>query len=64
MGQIRESFKMKIPFVLADRYFPEIKSSQVVMDNFRATWDVVTRMAGAGSQECHTFFYGVHKRSC
>lgn len=40
--------EQKIPFVLIDRYFPEIPSSFVAIDNYKAAYDAVTHLAKAG----------------
>jgi LacI family transcriptional regulator len=47
-GQIRNLLRKKIPLVLIDRYFPEINASHIVLDNYQATFDATTLLAGKG----------------
>jgi LacI family transcriptional regulator len=46
--QIRNLQKKKMPLVLVDRYFPEINSSHIVLDNFQATFDATTYLTEKG----------------
>jgi LacI family transcriptional regulator len=57
MGQIRELTKMKIPYVLVDRFFPEINANHVVLDNYRATYDAVSHMIKEGYCNISLFAY-------
>lgn len=38
-SQISSLEKSKTPYVLVDRYFPEIDSNYIVVDNFQAAWE-------------------------
>jgi LacI family transcriptional regulator len=40
----------KIPFVLIDRYFPDIDANYVVIDNYKAAYDAVTHLVKTGHQ--------------
>jgi LacI family transcriptional regulator len=57
IGQIRSLMETKIPFVLMDRYFPEINTSQVVLDNYRATYDATEHLITAGYRHITMFAY-------
>jgi LacI family transcriptional regulator len=46
--QIQNLLKKKISFVLIDRYFPEISTNHVVLDNFQATYDATMQMIDNG----------------
>lgn len=46
--QILELEKSKIPYVLIDRYFPEIDSNTVVTDNFQAAYDATKHLTDQG----------------
>jgi LacI family transcriptional regulator len=46
--QILELEKSKIPYVLIDRYFPEIDSNAVVIDNFQAARDATKHLIDQG----------------
>lgn len=46
--QVRYLKKQHIPFVLIDRYFPEIPGSFVAIDNFRAAYDACTQLIRTG----------------
>jgi LacI family transcriptional regulator len=46
--QVRYLKKQNIPLVLIDRYFPEIPSSYLAIDNFRAAYDACTRLIQTG----------------
>ena len=37
-----------MPFVLIDRYFPELNTSYVVIDNFKASYTAVSHLIGNG----------------
>ena len=46
--QILALKKSKTPFVLIDRYFPEIESSYVVVDNFQASYEATLHLIKNG----------------
>lgn len=49
-SQIRALKKKKIPFVLIDRYFPEISANCVRIDNYRAAYKAVSHLLQAGKR--------------
>jgi len=49
--------EQKVPFVLIDRYFPEISSSFVAIDNFKAAYDAVMHLAAAGRKRIGMLAY-------
>jgi len=59
IGQIRSLVKRKIPFVLLDRYFPEINVSHVVLDNHKATYDATVQLIESGYREITLFAYNL-----
>lgn len=46
--QILELEKSKKPYVLIDRYFPEIDSNAIVIDNFQAAYDATNHLIRQG----------------
>jgi LacI family transcriptional regulator len=48
MEQVRNLFQKKIPLVLVDRFFPEITTNYVVLDNFNATYNATTFLIEKG----------------
>jgi len=46
--QIQNLIRRNIPLVLIDRYFPEINSSHIVLDNFQATYDATLHLINEG----------------
>ncbi len=40
--------KEKVPLVLIDRFFPRIKTNYVIVDNYRASYDVMTHLLKQG----------------
>lgn len=46
--QIRELRQQGIPFVLLDRYFPSIRTSYVILDNYQAAYDAVQHLVDTG----------------
>lgn len=40
--------KEKVPFVLIDRYFPQMKTNYVIVDNYHASYNVVTHLINQG----------------
>lgn len=55
--QIKLLQKKKIPFILIDRYFPEIKSPAIVLDNFKATYDATTYLISTGRKRIGMLSY-------
>jgi len=47
-GQIRNLLRKKIPLVLVDRFFLEINSSHIVLDNYLATFDATSHLIERG----------------
>jgi LacI family transcriptional regulator len=47
-GQILALEKTKTPYVLIDRYFPEIDSSYIVVDNFQASYEATLHLIKKG----------------
>ncbi|SFS85127.1 transcriptional regulator, LacI family [Zhouia amylolytica] len=48
---IKQLNKEKIPYVLVDRYFPEIQSDVVVVNNFQGSYDIINRAIEQGSKK-------------
>lgn len=48
--QIKYLQNQKIPFVLIDRYFPELKTNYVAIDNHQAAYNAVERLITTGHQ--------------
>ena len=46
--QIQALDKSKTPYVLIDRYFPEIDSSYIIVDNFQASYDATLHLISKG----------------
>lgn len=55
--QIKHLKKNNIPFVLIDRYFPNIKSSYVVLDNYKAAYDAVDRLVKTSNRKIGMIAY-------
>jgi LacI family transcriptional regulator len=51
ISQIRNLIRKKIPVVLVDRYFPEISTSHVVLDNYIATFDATSHLINKGYKD-------------
>lgn len=47
----------EIPFVLIDRYFPEIKTNYIALDNYRAAYDATTYLLKLGHRRISLFNY-------
>jgi LacI family transcriptional regulator len=47
-GQIETLFQKKIPLVLIDRFFPEISTNYVVLDNYQATYNATNHLLEKG----------------
>jgi LacI family transcriptional regulator len=50
--------KLGIPFVILDRYFPEIETNCVVLDNFSAAHQAVTHLVETGRKVIGMITYG------
>jgi LacI family transcriptional regulator len=46
-----------IPFVLLDRYFPEIKTNYIILDNFTASFDAVNHLIDTGRKRIGMITY-------
>jgi LacI family transcriptional regulator len=46
--QIMRLKGLKVPFVLIDRYFPQIKTDTVITNNFEAAYQAVEHLVGSG----------------
>ncbi len=46
--QIQSLVRKKVPIVLVDRYFPEINTSYVVLDNYQAMFDAASHLINRG----------------
>ncbi len=59
--QIKMLQKNKTPYVLVDRYFPDIESNYVVVDNFQASYDSTLHLIQNGCKRiaCISFNAGV-----
>ena len=47
-GQIRNLLRKLIPLVLVDRFFPEINTSYIVLNNYQATFDATSHLIKRG----------------
>ncbi len=47
-SQIQNLMRKKIPLVLIDRFFPEIKTSHVILDNYKATFSATSHLIEKG----------------
>ncbi|MCG2462371.1 LacI family transcriptional regulator [Flavobacteriaceae bacterium F89] len=56
--QIKHLKEQNIPFVLIDRYFQEIPSNYVVIDNFGAAYKAVERLIVTGNKKIGIIAYG------
>lgn len=56
-SQIKNLKSQNIPFVLIDRYFPEIKSNYVIVDNFKASFQAVEQLVKSGKKEIAMLAY-------
>jgi LacI family transcriptional regulator len=55
--QIQSLIKRDIPVVLIDRYFPDISTNHVVLDNYKATWNAVNCFISNGYNEIKMIAY-------
>ncbi len=49
--------KRKIPFVLVDRYFEDLSTNYVIIDNFRASLDATNHLLGSGHRKIGIISY-------
>ncbi len=49
-AQIIQLQENEVPFVLIDRYFPDIKTNYVAMDNYKAAYTAVSHLIKSGNQ--------------
>lgn len=54
---IKRLLSQEIPFVLVDRYFPEIDTSYVVLDNWQSSYNAVSFLIEKGNRRIATFGY-------
>lgn len=55
--QIKYLQENKIPFVLIDRYFPDIKADFVAIDNYKAAYDAVAHLIRMGHKRIGVLAY-------
>lgn len=55
--QIQNLIRKNIPLVLVDRYFPEINTSHVVLDNYQATFDATMQLINDGYKDISMVAY-------
>ncbi|HUX97257.1 MAG TPA: substrate-binding domain-containing protein [Bacteroidales bacterium] len=48
INQIRGLMRRKVPMVLIDRYFPDVHTNYVILDNYQATYDATSLLIGKG----------------
>jgi LacI family transcriptional regulator len=49
--QVRNLYQNKIPLVLVDRFFPELSTNYVVLNNYQATFDATSHLIGRGHKK-------------
>jgi LacI family transcriptional regulator len=57
--QIEELWESDIPFVLIDRYFPDIKTNYVIINNYEASFELVSALLEQGYRRIGTLFYNL-----
>lgn len=55
--QIQSLIKRDVPFVLIDRYFPDVSTNHVVLDNYMATWNAVRCLVSKGYNKINMIVY-------
>lgn len=55
--EINSLLSQNIPFVLIDRYFPEIESNYVIVDNFKASYQAVEELVKSGKKKIAMLAY-------
>lgn len=48
INQVKTLIRKKVPLVLIDRYFPEVNTNYVVLDNYQATFDATSLLVEKG----------------
>jgi len=56
--EIKELIRLQIPFVMIDRYYPEITTNYVVLDNFNAAYKCTKHLIDNGRSAIGTITYG------
>ncbi|RYY14972.1 MAG: LacI family transcriptional regulator, partial [Chitinophagaceae bacterium] len=56
-GQIIQLKKQQVPFVLIDRYFPEIETNLVTLDNYAATYEAIQHLIDTGRRKIGMITY-------
>ncbi|WP_119079988.1 LacI family DNA-binding transcriptional regulator [Chitinophaga alhagiae] len=55
--QIKQLQKQPVPFVLIDRYFPQIPVSQIGINNYQASYNAITHLVKTGRQRIGMIAY-------
>ena len=55
--QIQSLLRKKVPVVLVDRYFPEINTSYIVLDNYQAMFDATSHLISEGYKDITLIAY-------
>lgn len=55
--KIKSLIKRDIPVVLIDRYFPDVSTNHVVLDNYKATWNAVNCFISGGYNKINMIVY-------
>jgi LacI family transcriptional regulator len=55
--QIESLLQKELPVVLIDRYFPELNTNYVVLDNYRATFEATSYLVDKGCQKIEMIAY-------
>ncbi|MBS9464173.1 LacI family DNA-binding transcriptional regulator [Flagellimonas sp. 389] len=56
-NQLQQLKEQKVPFVLIDRYFPEIETNFVAIDNQKAAFEAVSRLKANGKERIGMIAY-------
>lgn len=54
---IKKLLKQKFPFVLMDRYFPQVDTNYVILNNWQSSYDAVSYLIRKGKKRIATFAY-------
>ncbi|MBO9154697.1 LacI family DNA-binding transcriptional regulator [Chitinophaga sp. GCM10012297] len=55
--QIKQLRKQQVPFVLIDRYFPQLPVSQIGINNFQASYNAISHLVKTGHQRIGMIAY-------
>jgi LacI family transcriptional regulator len=55
--KIRQLSLKRVPFVLIDRYFPDVDTNYVIMNNWQSSYDAVSYLVRKGKKRIATFSY-------